>query len=156
MPGAPTLSEIERTLDGILKPLRDQLAVIDAEIAVLDQRKAELREVRGRVSRLIGANNKPGPKPKPAPTRKGQRSIGVAPERIDALDEFLHAHFNNGTEFHTVMLEERKDLPANFRGPALNKALQALHERGSVRLIRSGGVEGIGNRVKVWAVSKRG
>lgn len=149
MPGAPTLSEIEATLDSILAPLREQLAVIDNELKELNTRKAELRQVRTKVSRLLGANSTPGPKP---PKAKPSHGTGKpSSERLDSLEQYLRSAVNNGDDFNLSDLASRQDWLGIDRGYA-SMLMTALHERGSVRLVRTGHPEH-GARTKIWRLT---
>lgn len=150
-----TPQSIEAAIDAMLAPLREQLAAIDDELADIDTRRAELNDIRKRVNRLISANSrngKPGPKPKPATTTK-RKYIGVRPELIDYVLDYVT---KRGGEFSAPQLLDDEDFEWELADTALNKALGALHERGAIRLVRSGGIEGYGGRTKVWEVTRRG
>lgn len=148
MPGAPTLTDLEATLDSILKPLRDQLAVIDNELAALDERKTELREVRSRINRLIGANSptkKPGPKGKAA-----KANGGPSADKLDELETWLRKHVK-GAEFTNPEIGQHKDW-LGIGDQYTSHLLNALHQRGSTRLVRTGHPE-YGNRTKIWRLT---
>lgn len=150
MPGAaPTLADIDKTLDAILQPLRDQLAVIDGELAALDERKRELREVRSRISRLIGANDHKKPGPKAPGAKKGLPST----ERLDLVESYLRRRLD-GKEFTVPDVVARRDWEeaVGVQGAYANALMNGLHERGTLRLVRTGHPE-YGNRTKIWRLT---
>ncbi len=150
MPGAPTAQELQATLDAILAPLREQVARIDAEIADLDERKAELKELRTQAARLISANDRTGHfAPKQAP-KKSAAGKKPSEEKLDELEDYLRAHVN-GDEFVVPELVERKDW-LGLSSPYTNGLLNALHERGTIRLVRTGHPD-YGNRTKIWRLT---
>lgn len=151
MPGAPSLTEIEQTLEDILKPLHDQLAVVDNELKALAERKAELREVRSKITRLLGANTKPGPKPGPKSQQPKTYGTGKpSAARLDSLESYLRSAVN-GDEFTVPDLSRREDW-INIDTGYVNNLMNFLHERGSVRLVRTGHPE-YGNRTKTWRLT---
>ena len=128
MPGeTPSLENINAAVDALLQPLRDQLAVVDAELETLETRKTELREVRARINRLIGSN---APKAKPKQHVKRQSSE----ESINALHEWLTTHVN-GETFYVRQLIEREDWNGLMSDSYASKCMKDLHERGVVRLV---------------------
>ena len=159
MPGeVPTAEDFERTIEDLLAPLREQVALIDDELATLDARKRELREVRAKAARIIGANSKPGPKSKPKPgARAGHKSTASA-ERTAELLDYLRATFNSD-EFSTLDLRDRADFkPLGMASAYYQHALAALHDQGALQLVRIGLGPGSGpggNRTKVWKVTSK-
>jgi hypothetical protein len=158
MPGdTPTLADVDRTIDRILAPLREQLMRVDNELAGLDARKAELKEVRTKINRIIGANNKVAPWGSKTGRKNNRPSnpTGVSVEKQEAVLELAKEYDG---EFTTLDLRADYDIQkATGIGSdaGLSKALSLLHDRGALRLVRQGGVEGVkGNRVKVWEVTK--
>lgn len=167
MPGDSTLAKVDKAIADIFAPLRKQVALIDQELDRIDEEKAELvaelneerdqyRAARAKAMRIIAANDR---KPKKKTKRAtGGRTIGVAPEKIEALQAYITANVG-GEKFAGPKLLERSDFVAKTglgHPSQVSKALGVLHERGVLRLVRSGGIEGLGNRVKVWEVARHG
>lgn len=168
MPGDPTpLAKVDKAIADIFAPLRKQVALIDEALERIEEEKADLvaelneerdgyKAARAKAMRIIAANDR---KPK-TKTKRGASSprMGVAPEKIDALAAYIRANVD-GEQFAGPKLLERRDFTAKTglgHPSQVSKALGVLHERGVLRLVRSGGIEGLGNRVKVWEVTKRG
>jgi hypothetical protein len=55
MPGV-TAESLDREVEDILAPLRAKLRQIDGELEQLDLQRAELKAVRTKVARIVGAN----------------------------------------------------------------------------------------------------
>jgi len=158
MPGA--LDELDLSIDQMLSTLRERVEQVEAERAELRadylNRDAALKASITKAKRLISANEKFGTRTKPKPkTPSDARRLGITPQKVDDLARYLQANFN-GDEFHAPMLLERADL-LKETGIAskgqLGKALHSLHDRGALRLVRQGGIEGLGNRTQVWKVT---
>jgi 2-hydroxychromene-2-carboxylate isomerase len=150
MPGV-TAESLDREVEDILAPLRAKLRQIDGELEQLDLQRAELKAIRTKVARIVGANQtyaKPGPK---VSTHGGK---GVSEKNVETVAAFLRDNFN-GSQFHAPEIRDRVAQQLGLTDNVLNQALKTLHARGALRLVRTG-VPGVGTRTKVWEVTKRG
>jgi hypothetical protein len=141
------LTDVDSTVDAILKPLRDTLARIDAEIAEHDAAIATLKQARAKPARILAAAERtpkaPGPKP-------GVKGTAVSPERLDQLTEWLQVNVN-GEAFYASQLVEREDFDVLVSQSQVSKALIALADRGTIRLDS----KGIGGRKMFKLVEAR-
>lgn len=152
MPGAPTPQELEATLDAILAPLREQVEIIDAEIAALEVRRAELREMRAKPARIIAATERSGHYASKQQKQPVKSAAGKPSEtKLNELEDYLRASVD-GEDFNVPELVEREDW-LGLSSSYTNGLLNALHERGSIRLVRTGHPEW-GQRTKIWKVNK--
>ena len=135
----------------------DFLGTLRARVQEVEEQRAQLREdylaadqalkdsVR-KAKKLISANDsKQGQKPKSKPGRS------VPSEgKLTQLETYLREHAN-GSEFTLPDLERRSDWIGLSNGYT-NHLLGALHERGVLRLVRTGHPD-YGNRTKIWRLT---
>lgn len=140
------MSDLERSIDSFLDVLRAQVDEVERERAELkaeyQRSDAELKASVAKAKRLISANARPDAKP--AKPKKGRQA---GEKRLDALETYLRASVN-GSEFMIPELRERDDW-IGVSDSYASSLLNVLHERGVVRLVRTGHPTH-GARTKTW------
>lgn len=141
MPDTPLdLIDVERTLNDILAPLREQQERIDQELAVLKTREGELRQARRKIVRLLGANTddtKPGPK-RAWGDRSGftpAKGKMVSAERLNEVETWLRAHYAEDEPFYATGVAEHPDWRLGSQSQ-VSHSFRILTERGILRLDR--------------------
>jgi hypothetical protein len=148
MPDDSLLADLDAELDAAVKSLESKRAEFEGALEDLDARRLELREGIRRIDAMLRGRNpkKPGPS---KGTPKNQSRIAAA--TLDTLAEWLRTNYN-GNEFTAP--EAWADVPrmdgigTTYR---MGIAIKELHERGVLRLVRTGG--GKTGRAKVWKVA---
>jgi len=134
---------VRAALAGILEPLQAELVKANAEVEMLERQLAQAREERKTIERVLKAAD---PLSKPGPKSKGQQAAAgrweVSTRVMDELHSYLKEHHDryNGEGFYaTGLLRDRKaDGLTTPSDATINKALRALHDQGSIRLVRQG------------------
>lgn len=147
----------DEAIEAILAPLRKRDAELEAEQAEIKAELAEVTRERSKLGGILRAAEKSLGLAEPPKAKRagGGKSGKPAPERLDGLETWLRVHLD-GNEFTGPELLERKDFrPLDMSSAYLSSALNLLHERGALRLVRTGG-EGLAPRTKTWQVAGRG
>lgn len=133
---------MRRTLDATLQPVRDQLALVDDEIARLSKELTAVRNVRQDLARVLRAADPDTPRPgiKHGQKLKTASGKGVSEERREAVHAWLLAHIRNGETFYASALVTRPDWDESKLGTQSNlaKSLNSLHDQGLITLDRLG------------------
>lgn len=135
-----TPDTIRNAIDAALAPLREQLAVVDAEMERVQVELVKLRAMRAEVMKVLRAADPttvaPGRAPGGGKPKRTGRGIGE--ERIEAIFEWLQENAD-GEAFHASGLARRDDFSiARGQQSTISKALVELADRGLLRLDHTG------------------
>jgi hypothetical protein len=125
---------LNKSLRAITQPVIEQLREIELEIATREQEMKELVEARRRLT-AIARQIDPELAPKRV-THNGPKTPkhSISEEKVNELYEYLRQS-KNGDEFYAAGLTKEGYHLANSQ---VSKALGVLHERGQIRLTRTG------------------
>jgi hypothetical protein len=126
---------LDKDLRAITAPLMEQLKDIDGEIAGMVKELAELRTHRTKLVAIVRSID-PELVPKKVYPAKSKSLVPVSEEMVEAVFTWLQQNVN-GDEFYASGLMARDDFNVTSASQ-LSKAINVLHERGQIRLVRSG------------------
>jgi hypothetical protein len=150
-------SEIRGRLDGIVEPLREQLALVVAEIEQSEARLGELRQLRQELSRTIrGLTGEPAVnlngKPRKVP---GHKSKNVSDKRLDEIVDWLREHEADYPDgFIGTTLAQTAGFPGTSQ-THVAKALRTLHAQGRVVFDHVGGPGSRGGAGKFYKLAPK-
>jgi hypothetical protein len=149
--------DLSAALAATAEPVRQELAVIDREIQQLEGQLKQLKNLRQRGRRVLGALGEPdGFRPGPAKGtplgRTSKHHDSTAPETQQKVLDYVRRRFPNA-EFTGPEIHSADDAPASHG--TITRALRDLHESGDLRLVRLGG-EGRHNRERVYRLLEGG
>jgi DNA-binding transcriptional ArsR family regulator len=130
------LADVDAIVNDMLTPLRETLARIDAEIAEHEAAIARLKQARAKPARILAAAERTPKAPGPKPGAKKTSNAGVAPDKLAALTDWLHAN-TNGEAFHASGIDRREDFTLMSQA-TLSHALSVLADQGVIRLDHRG------------------
>lgn len=137
--------QIRGHLSKMVEPLREQLALVHAEIGQYETRLAELRAIRGELSRTIRtitgepATNLNGKARKNGSKAKASKGHDVSAERLDAIVDWLREHEDDYPYgFIGTALAQTEGFPGTSQ-THVAKALRTLHEQGRIVFDHLGG-----------------
>jgi hypothetical protein len=128
--------QIRAHLNEMAEPLIIDLTQVDAVITKHETDLAELRKTRKQIVEVLAKvmPDEYGPKPKVYP--KGSKSlVPVSEEMVTKVFDWLQSL--NGDEFHASGLMARDDFNVTSASQ-LSKALNVLHDRSQITLVRMG------------------
>jgi len=150
MPDDSLLADLDAELDAAVKSLESKRAEFEGALEDLDARRLELREGIRRIDAMLRGRNPKKPGPSKGKTKSPNVSR-VADATLDTLSEWLRTNYN-GDEFTVpeawAGAPKLDGIGTTYR---MGVAINALHERGVLRLVRTGG--GKTGRAKVWKVA---
>jgi hypothetical protein len=132
----PTTAErLDASLREVTQPLITQLREIELEIKVKED---ELKELRAGRTKLVTIVRQIDPElaPKQVYPKKSKSLVPVSEEMVKSVFDWLQQNLN-GDEFYASGLMARDDFNVTSASQ-LSKAMAVLHERGQIRLVRSG------------------
>jgi len=148
MPGAHDRSiadALSSTIEDAVAPLRKISEDIDADLAELDEERAELIANRRRVTAILRAIEPP--KPKPRKKASGATGHSVNEDTLAALEKLMRAKTKPGQIFTTTEVAELDGEIAS-RSTWAN-AVELWHERGVLQLVGKNTGRGGAKRWKV-------
>jgi hypothetical protein len=132
----PTTAErLDASLREVTQPLITQLREIELEIKVKED---ELKELRAGRTKLVTIVRQIDPElaPKQVYPKKSKSLVPVSEDMVKSVFDWLQQNLN-GDEFYASGLMARDDFNVTSASQ-LSKAMAVLHERGHIRLVRSG------------------
>lgn len=147
-PTTSVLAGVKDLLRDTEAPLRASLDQITAQLATLDEQRAELIEARRRIESTLRTldpdrvlpGTKPGPKPKTAVERRFAIENVSSSEKAQRVARYLDEHADELSNGFTASELDRR-LKSNGGSPPMSSeyvrlVLRDLHDRGVVRLDR--------------------
>jgi hypothetical protein len=132
----PTVAErLDASLREVTQPLIAQFRELELEIAVKEDELKELRAMRLKLTTIIRQID-PELAPKKVYPAKSKSLVPTSEKVVAEVLGWLTTTLN-GDEFYASGLIAREDFDVTS-GSQLSKALNVLHERGQIRLVRSG------------------
>jgi hypothetical protein len=123
-------------LEHVAGPLKEEVGKLEAELAELEAKRdavhVRLRPLRTALNALSRPAVKPGP--------KGPRGLPVNEEKVKLVYDFIASNREELEEgFTTKTLLEKARATGGWRGheSTMRLAIQTLHNRGTLRLIRT-------------------
>lgn len=126
---------LDKDLRAITAPLMEQLKDIDGEIAGMVKELSELRAHRTKLVTIVRSID-PELVPKKVYPAKSKSLVPVSEDMVQSVFDWLQKNLN-GDEFYASGLMAREDFGLTSASQ-LSKAINVLHERGQIRLVRSG------------------
>jgi hypothetical protein len=127
---------LEKDLKEITGPLVQQLKDIDGEIEEMTTELSELRAHRQKLVTIVRQIDPELAPPKKVYPAKSKSLVPVNEETVEGVLAWVKLH-KNGDEFYASGLKREPHFP-NVSQSQLSKALNVLHDRGQIRLVRSG------------------
>lgn len=124
------------TFEEAIGPLLDAHAAIEADVAEKEAELAELKDLRTRLRTAVRALA-PERLPEEARGKKKPQKQRIGQASIDYVRRWLQEHAEFTGEFGSTRLVEHPDYDG-VGASTLPTVLRALHEEGTIRLVRQG------------------
>lgn len=124
------------TFEEAIQPLLDAYGALEADVAEMEAKLAELKDKRNRLRNAVRALD-PDRIPSANPKKKASGSSGPGQASVDYVRQFLLGDASFTGEFGSTRLLEQPGY-TGVGASSLPAVLRILHEEGTIRLVRKG------------------